>query len=184
MKIVIFNIILIIFTSCFAKTKLSEKDMKADKEMQDYINKSLDAMNLIDIDKVVPKEREYTKEELSGFIDDDNDWAEDRLERFFFKERLLDSSRIGRFRYVAVYKIFKGKCNTNSDICDKLYSTIISRFPMKCEVNPFGLEKRKIIGKFLKENKIGDFIFKYPSPKNDFERFAKFENYFIYNIKC
>ena len=55
----------------------------SEKEIQAELDRLYHSIDLEKIDKVIPKEREYSEEELKSFIDEDGDGAEDRLEKLF-----------------------------------------------------------------------------------------------------
>lgn len=82
MKFVIYNLLLII--SVFANAKTNDVT-KEDNMMQENFVRELDFINLNNIEKTTPEERSYSKKEVEGYIDDDKDGADDRLERFVQK---------------------------------------------------------------------------------------------------
>ena len=82
----------------------------SEKEIQAELDRLYHSIDLEKIDKVIPKEREYTEKESKSFIDEDGDGAEDRLERLFMESRVGDERRKERFRYILIKNFIVDSC--------------------------------------------------------------------------
>ena len=115
--------LIVILCSLHRVYAASEKDIQAE------LDRLYHSIDLEKIDKVIPKEREYTEEESKSFIDEDGDGAEDRLENFFSENSFSKERKKLMYRLLIIKNYILDLCVKKNDIsleCKKLYATYLN----------------------------------------------------------